>query len=594
MHTTLIPTAKWFFYSFIFLFAQVNQAQSFDAVKIQCVQNLNNSSIEIVWDYLPVTCGTFQEVRLYTANVPNGPFTLLTTITNANTKNYIHSNINTSSSHYYYLQAQYSCPSPLSSPSDTFTNLTFPRPEILYVTYLNDFPTIVWKPYQNKQVWGFPILYPNSIFDTAKGANTTQYTDLNATQNQPYIYRIAAMDSCGKNLGTSPFSLAHQTIYMTTSINACLGEVRISWNDYQGYEPTRYVVKVNKNQTGPQIVHQENFGNAKTYIYSDFNYNDSLEIFVEAYHPSNPAYNSKSNTLRFRSEKSIPPRAFDLVSSSFMDNNVLNFKWFCDTLAKFDRFEFQLYDYDLSTKVDEKIIRTPTQIERGLYSADFENVNPKRYFIKSTFLNQCFDLTKGLDLFSIYLNTSQLSRTENQLDFITSINNSSALKLKNIVIYRKTKEDPNFLKIDQISANTTQYIDKIEDINALSDTIFYKISVQYVIDSPLLLSGRTYSSISNSDFVLMRTTIQIPNAFKYKGINPEFKPLFSLYEGKNYSMKIYNRWGIEIFSSDQYDLGWNGEYQGKLQEAGTYHYMISYTSQEGTLVTKKGTFLLVH
>lgn len=60
--------------------------------------------------------------------------------------------------------------------------------------------------------------------------------------------------------------------------------------------------------------------------------------------------------------------------------------------------------------------------------------------------------------------------------------------------------------------------------------------------------------------------------------------------------KIYNRWGIEVFSTREITKGWDGSYKGKAQDPDTYNYVIIYQcNDKGTISQKiaKGDFILV-
>ncbi len=70
----------------------------------------------------------------------------------------------------------------------------------------------------------------------------------------------------------------------------------------------------------------------------------------------------------------------------------------------------------------------------------------------------------------------------------------------------------------------------------------------------------------------------LPNAFSPNndGINDNF----FLFNADNLVLeffKVYNRWGQEVFSTTNPEFGWEGNYNGKKSEAGTYFYYVKYT-----------------
>lgn len=57
--------------------------------------------------------------------------------------------------------------------------------------------------------------------------------------------------------------------------------------------------------------------------------------------------------------------------------------------------------------------------------------------------------------------------------------------------------------------------------------------------------------------------------------------------------RILNRWGNEVFFTDNLSQGWDGSFKGKLQNIDTYIYIVQVETWEGNLITKKGTLTLL-
>jgi|GEM_PF-1338640 len=89
-------------------------------------------------------------------------------------------------------------------------------------------------------------------------------------------------------------------------------------------------------------------------------------------------------------------------------------------------------------------------------------------------------------------------------------------------------------------------------------------------------------------------TIQIPDAFtpNNDAKNDVFKPLIGA-PITNYRLQIWNRWGQLLFETREYTKGWNGNYGGRPEPAGTYVYLITFTDMNGATVIKKGTLVLI-
>ena len=87
--------------------------------------------------------------------------------------------------------------------------------------------------------------------------------------------------------------------------------------------------------------------------------------------------------------------------------------------------------------------------------------------------------------------------------------------------------------------------------------------------------------------------IYVPNAFTPNGdgrndvfyiVGPAIKDL---------ELHIFNQWGQQIYATRDRSRGWNGLFNGQQQPAGVYVFTVKAVLYNGTVITKKGTFLLI-
>jgi gliding motility-associated-like protein len=80
--------------------------------------------------------------------------------------------------------------------------------------------------------------------------------------------------------------------------------------------------------------------------------------------------------------------------------------------------------------------------------------------------------------------------------------------------------------------------------------------------------------------------IYAPNTFTPDGneFNNEFNPVYAVetFEVYNWELRIFNRWGELIYVSTDPAFGWDGSYNGKLVQEGTYTWVLRYVSCENT------------
>ncbi len=87
--------------------------------------------------------------------------------------------------------------------------------------------------------------------------------------------------------------------------------------------------------------------------------------------------------------------------------------------------------------------------------------------------------------------------------------------------------------------------------------------------------------------------IVIPSAFSPNGDGTN--DLFhALSKGvTSFDLKVYNRWGEEVFSSGNPDSTWDGKLNGIAQPVGVYIYVLKATLDDGTVADKNGNVTLV-
>ena len=86
----------------------------------------------------------------------------------------------------------------------------------------------------------------------------------------------------------------------------------------------------------------------------------------------------------------------------------------------------------------------------------------------------------------------------------------------------------------------------------------------------------------------------IPNAFtpNRDGLNDIFRPIITE-TVTSYRFTVWNRWGGNMYTTENQYLGWNGFYNGQQQEPGTYIYIIEFLDSDNFSKNYKGTFILL-
>lgn len=83
--------------------------------------------------------------------------------------------------------------------------------------------------------------------------------------------------------------------------------------------------------------------------------------------------------------------------------------------------------------------------------------------------------------------------------------------------------------------------------------------------------------------------LYFPDAFtpNANGLNDVYKPAGQ--DVTEFHIRIFNRWGGQVFSSDDLRIGWNGIAEGKYAPEGTYIYTCTYKGFQGKRIVEKST-----
>ncbi|MGM0579264.1 MAG: gliding motility-associated C-terminal domain-containing protein [Bacteroidota bacterium] len=128
------------------------------------------------------------------------------------------------------------------------------------------------------------------------------------------------------------------------------------------------------------------------------------------------------------------------------------------------------------------------------------------------------------------------------------------------------------------------------DVSIQSDVRNARIQVSPVKTTTFIVDGLTLNGCPDVDSVtvIVRPPVEPPNVFSPNGDG--FNDVWQLDQIDEYpdaEVKIYNRWGKELFRSIGYDEPWDGVFNGEVLAPGVYYYVIDlkdgYDAVTGTI-----------
>ena len=89
--------------------------------------------------------------------------------------------------------------------------------------------------------------------------------------------------------------------------------------------------------------------------------------------------------------------------------------------------------------------------------------------------------------------------------------------------------------------------------------------------------------------------VYVPNAFSPNGdgVNDEFKPFINGYEPDEYVFYIFDRWGKQIFESNNLENGWDGTHNDSECKQDVYVWYVIFSDMNNKIQTLNGIVALI-
>ncbi len=154
-------------------------------------------------------------------------------------------------------------------------------------------------------------------------------------------------------------------------------------------------------------------------------------------------------------------------------------------------------------------------------------------------------------------------------------------------------------------ASDTLYFDERHQLVAGEPANHYLWSTGDTINQILVTAEGWYKvtittagGCQTTDSVLMLyafVPLTMPNAFTPDGdgLNDVFRPVTLPEKISSFSMYIYDRWGKQVFFSNDISKGWDGTLNGNPAQIGGYVYVVKYGNPSGAVREKRGMVTVV-
>ncbi len=573
------------------LFASNVTAQTITrAQPIQCVRRDT-----VIWTLPTNNCGgAFVNYTIYAARNLNGPYQILTTITNINTQRFFHSAAN-NELWYYYIESRYQCAVAATqiNRSDTIDNIPPALNPLVAASVLplNAGVELTWRRNTSSRVTGYVIYKKTNIglvpYDTVRGRDSIRYVDRRATPTtKSESYQVLAIDDCGN---TSLFDELHNTIFLQTVQSKCQQTLTLKWSRYDAWTlpqaVDRYEIWIGVNGRNPYLF-QTLLAADTQYIIRNLNDGDRYQCYIRAVQAQTNVTtrsNVKTDTLNLIQ----PVRVLALKNVTVNTRNQTQLAWIWSRTAKIDSVYIMRGDSVDSIKRVKRYKPIAPFDDEVLYldSSTLAGKGPQYYRVQTK--DECDTVVTSNYAATIFLSAKVGNNRMNELTWTPFIlPRATVLEYQ---IYRFIDGAP------EVVGNTRDINARIykDDVLSTEANICYIVAARYRYTLPDNSIDEALS-YSNTACAAQFASFFVPNAFTPDGKNPEFKPVISFADNvASYSMNIFDRYGGLIFTTDKLDIGWDGRRGSTLMPTGSYSYSIKLTQKDGTGTVRSGVLLLL-
>ncbi|MBW6499035.1 MAG: gliding motility-associated C-terminal domain-containing protein [Bacteroidales bacterium] len=405
-----------------------------------------------------------------------------------------------------------------------------------------------------------------------------------------------------KTLIDTLFSSAHRTIFLRDpNADFCEGEVSLSWTNYQ--------VETTTGQSVQQLVP---FDSLRIQVSNDGQVFSTIETLPQPQPPQNlqiqefsvsglnpsqyffriQAYNSETGVTSSSNIKSYgynPPELSSLQVDyvDIVENQELQIAFsasgdtgdFSYEILRSDNPDTGFDPVDTAT-APEVVSDAGAEVSQGPW---FYRV--KAWRAEGECELHAFETTE--DFSSIFLSATARSAPNEimiswQHHFPAVVDFEYTLKLKSE--QGLWVEVPNF-----INDGSGEFFHRFIP-GELVGIVTYKLEA-YRRDNPTVTISSNYVAVQ------IEPLVHIPNAFRPTSQHAEnrtFKPFFVGFTPESYQLRVFNRWGLVIFTSDDPLNGWDGNMNGSTATPGVYSYLIQYMVPGGKTIENRGVVTLVY
>ncbi|MBC8266763.1 MAG: gliding motility-associated C-terminal domain-containing protein [Flavobacteriales bacterium] len=432
--------------------------------------------------------------------------------------------------------------------------------------------------------------------DSVFGAlNTTYIYNGSIASDKFESFRVRALDSCDNASGTS---LIHNTIHLESELDVCAYSIYFNWNNYNNMvgNLSHYKVMITENTaSGGTINTEERFNiGSNNYTLKDIASGSIYDVVVVAYN-SDSTIASYSNVINVNADL-FPKPQFNYITTATVNHETeaIELSCYVDNAAVID-----YYKVFRSKRYEENYIsiaNIPFNGQANIYYTD-NSVSTSDHFYKyQVYPVDTCGVMIGVGSVEFAGDTSFAQSV--LIEAISNKDMTNDIEFNNYDgwlgddveynLYRSVNRgDFSALALATFTGGSDSYSfqDNVVEFTDGNGRFCYYVEALEGSTNPYGFVERSKSNIS---CVSQTPILIVPNTFTPNDDeqNEIFYPTTSFVSEIGYSFAIYDKWGHEIFRTNDPSKGWDGNFLGNPVQNGNYVYHVQYINGIGMLTEK--------
>ncbi len=481
--------------------------------------------------------------------------------------------------------------------NDVSVELSNFRPEDPHITVItindNGFAEIVWQPSSESDVTHYAIekrigdswqtYYMTTSTDPSFVDDLVNNPDFVSVCESTVSYAVLAVDACDNKSPGFNYVNPHSPILLSGETEThCGRKAELEWTAYVGMSPAvlRYIVERSVDDEPFEEIDVVNDTGSSIYNYTDEEFltpGVSTRYRVSAVNGNNPVTSLRSYSCIITLEAEAEEiSSFNIENVSVVDNNTI-------TLTAQAAPPSIPNSVNIYRVVDgnEALIQTLEWDPSGTVTFTDTDVDAavSSYTYTARIFDDCENILSTSSEFNSLLLTVNAQDDEVLLGWNSHVGWSDDLVGYKVYRYHNGILMYGYPK-DVVTNSYREGNPTMDIIN-----ITYRVAAE---------SADGTLSWSNEVLLPREVDIDVPTAFRpgIREFNTHFRPILKNVDPSDYYMKIFNRFGQMVFETDKHFVGWDGSFNGKIQQ-GAYVYQISYRDQTGLTQILRGVVFLI-